>query len=137
MSRTKIRESAFKLIYSLEVHKEDNLEEQINLYLENYEIDNKEEIEYIKDMAHGISDNSAEIEEIIKICLAPKWTIDRLSKINLSILKIAIYEMKYKNIPFKAEINEAVELAKKYGENSSSKFINGALATAVKNLNLA
>ena len=137
MSRTKIRESAFKLIYSLEVHKEANLEEQINLYLENYEIDNKEEIEYIKDMAHGISDNSAEIEEIIKICLAPKWTIERLSKINLSILKIAIYEMKYKNIPFKAEINEAVELAKKYGENSSSKFINGALATAVKNLNLA
>ena len=136
MSRTKIRESAFKLIYSLEVHKEDNLEEQINLYLENYEIDNKEEIEYIKDMAHGISDNSAEIEEIIKICLAPKWTIDRLSKINLSILKIAIYEMKYKNIPFKAEINEAVELAKKYGENSSSKFINGALATAVKELNI-
>ena len=44
--------------------------------------------------------------------------------------------MKYKNIPFKAEINEAIELAKKYGEDSSSKFINGALATAVKQMQL-
>ena len=60
-----------------------------------------------------------------------------MSKINLSILKLAIYEMKYKEIPFKAEINEAVELAKKYGEDTSSKFINGALATAIKQMNLA
>ena len=45
--------------------------------------------------------------------------------------------MKYKNIPFKAEINEAVELAKKYGEDTSSKFINGALATAIRQMNLA
>ena len=137
MSRTEIRELAFKLIYSLEVHKEENLEEQIELYLENYEIANKEAVEYIKDMVLGINENSAEIEEIIKSCLASGWTIERISKINISILKIALYEIKYKNIPFKAEINEAVELAKKYGEDTSSKFINGALATAVKNLNLA
>lgn len=136
MSRTEIRELAFKLIYSLEVQNVDNLEEQIDLYLENYEIDNTEAIEYIKDIVLGINENSAEIEEIIKSCLASGWTIERISKINLSILKIAIYEIKYKNIPFKAEINEAVELAKKYGEDTSSKFINGALATAVKNLNL-
>ena len=137
MSRTEIRELAFKLIYSLEVQNVDNLEEQIDLYLENYEIDNVEAIEYIKDIVLGINENSAEIAEIIKSCLASGWTIERISKINLSILKIAIYEMKYKKIPFKAEINEAVELAKKYGEDTSSKFINGALATAVKNLNLA
>ena len=137
MSRTEIRELAFKLIYSLEVQSEENLEEQIQLYLETYDIENVEAIEYIKDIILGINENAAEIEELIKSCLAPGWTIERLSKINLSILKMALYEIKYKDIPFKAEINEAVELAKKYGEDTSSKFINGALATAVQKLKLA
>ena len=80
--------------------------------------------------------NKTEIEDIIKKCLTEKWTIERISKINLSILKMAIYEIKYKDIPYKAEINEAVELAKKYGEDTSSRFINGALATAVKQMQL-
>ena len=78
----------------------------------------------------------SDIEEIIKSSLDAKWTIERISKVNLSILKIAIYEIKYKEIPFKVEINEAVELAKKYGEDTSSKFINGALAKIVKEMNL-
>ena len=131
-----MREKAFKLIYSIEVQDEYNLEEQIDLYIETNEIEDSETIEYIKDMVLGINKNKKEIEEMIKSCLAPKWTIDRLSKINLSILKLALYEIKYKDIPFKAEINEAVELAKKYGEEKSSKFINGALASAIKNMNL-
>ena len=137
MSRTEIREMAFKLLYSLEVNSTDNLVEQIDLYIEDYEIKDREAVEYIKDVILGINENSQEIQETIKSCLASGWTIERMSKINLSILKLALYEIKYKDIPFKAEINEAVELAKKYGEDSSSKFINGALATAVKNLNLA
>ena len=69
---------------------------------------------------------------IIKSILTEKWTIDRISKINLSILKLAIYEIKYKEIPFKVEINEAVELAKKYGDETSGRFINGALAKAIQ-----
>ena len=73
-----------------------------------------------------------EINSIIKSCLDEKWSIERISKINLSILKLSIYEMKYKKIPIKVEINEAVELAKKYGEETSAKFINGALAKVVK-----
>ena len=137
MSRTEIRELAFKLLYSLEVNSTDNLQEQIDLYIEDYEIKNREAVEYIKDAILGINEYTQDIEKDIKDCLASGWTIERISKINLSILKLALYEIKYKDIPFKAEINEAVELAKKYGEDSSSKFINGALATAVKNLNLA
>ena len=136
MSRTEIREMAFKLLYSLEVNSTDNLVEQIDLYIEDYEIKDREAVEYIKDVVLGINENSQDIQETIKSCLASGWTIERISKINLSILKLALYEIKYKDIPFKAEINEAVELAKKYGEDSSSKFINGALATAVKILNL-
>ena len=131
-----MREKAFKLIYSIEVQEANNLEEQIELYIENNEIEDSETIEYIKDMIFGINKNNKEIEEMIKSCLSPKWTMDRLSKINVSILKVALYEIKYKNIPFKAEINEAVELAKKYGDEKSSKFINGVLASAIKNMKL-
>lgn len=136
MSRTEIREQAFKLVYSLEIQDTDNLEEQIELYLENSEIEDKETIEYIKDIVLGIEKNKEEILEIIKSCIQSNWTVERISKINISILKLAIYEIKYKNIPYKVEINEAVELAKKYGEDTASKFINGALASAIKTMNI-
>ena len=129
-----MRELAFKLVYSLEVQHDENIEEQIDLYIQENEIEKQAVIDYIQDIINGISSNSQEIEEIIKKCLTEKWTIERISKINLSILKLAIYEIKYKDIPYKAEINEAVELAKKYGEDTSSKFINGALASAVKQM---
>ena len=136
MSRTEIRELAFKLIYSLEIQNEVDLDEQVNLYLEDNEIEDANTIEYIKDMVFGINEHKEDIESMIKDGLDAKWTIERISKINLSILKLAIYEIKYKEIPFKAEINEAVELAKKYGEDTSSKFVNGLLGNVVKKLNL-
>ena len=136
MNRTEMRELAFKLIYSLEIQNSDNIEEQIELYLQQNEIESQKVIEYIEDIILGMNKNKTEIEDIIKNCLTEKWTIERISKINLSILKMAIYEIKYKDIPYKAEINEAVELAKKYGEDTSSRFINGALATAVKQMQL-
>ena len=60
------------------------------------------------------------------------WNLERITKVNLALLKLAIYEIKYKDIPFKVAINEAVELAKKYGEETSPVFINGILASIVK-----
>ena len=134
MRRTEIRELAFKLIYSLEIQKIDNLEEQIELYLESNEVTDKKAIEYIKDCIVGIEKNKEDINKTIQDSLTEEWKIERISKINLSLLKLAIYEIKYKDIPFKVEINEVVELAKTYGEDTSSKFINGALAKVVKEL---
>lgn len=134
MKRSEIRELAFKLIYSLEIQKNDNLEEQISLYLENNKIENSNAIEYIKDCIYGINKNKEEIEKTIEGSLTSDWKIDRISKINLSLLKLAIYEIKYKNIPYKVEINEVVELAKTYGEDMSGKFINGALAKVIKEM---
>ena len=136
MNRTEMRELAFKLIYSLEIQNADNIEEQIELYFQQNKLEDQKVLDYVEDIILGIDKNNTEIEEIIKKCLTEKWTIERISKINLSILKLAVYEIKYKDIPYKAEVNEAVELAKKYGEETSSKFINGALATAVKQLQL-
>ena len=134
MKRSEIRELAFKLIYSLEIQKDYDIEEQIDLFIENNEITKKEAIEYIKDCINGIHLNQEEIVKIIENSLISDWKIERISKVNLSLLKLAIYEIKYKNIPYKVEINEVVELAKSYGEDSSSRFINGALAKVVKDL---
>ena len=134
MKRTEIRELAFKLIYSLEIQKESDLDEQIELYIENNEIKKKEAIDYISDCVHGIYKNNDDITKIIEESLTTEWKIERISKINLSLLKLAIYEIKYTEIPYKVVINEVVELAKTYGEDMSSKFINGALAKVVKDL---
>lgn len=131
MSRTAIREQAFKLIYSLEIQKQGKLDEQINLYIESNGITDKDAQEYIKDAILGIEENKEEIIKKIETNLKAGWKLDRISKIDLSILKLAIYEIKYKEIPFKVVINEAVELAKKYGEDSSKNFINGILASIV------
>ena len=132
MNRSEIREEAFKLIYSLEIQKKEPLEEQIELYIEANEITNKNAVEYIKDTALGIEQNREEIVQKIEKNLKSEWKIDRISKVDLAILKLAIYEIKYKDIPFKVVINEAVELAKKYGEDSSKNFVNGILASIVK-----
>ena len=134
MKRSEIRELAFKLIYSLEIQKNENLDEQIELYIESNGIENKEAIEYIKDCIHGINEHAEEINKTVESSLTSDWKIDRISKVNLSLLKLAIYEIKYKNIPYKVEINEVVELAKMYGEETSGKFINGALAKIVKEM---
>ena len=132
MNRSEIREQAFKLMYSLEIQRDENLEEQVELYLESNNITNENAIDYIKDVIFGIEKNEKEILDEIEKYLKSDWKIDRISKIDLSILKLAIYEIKYKELPFKVAINEAVELAKKYGEDSSKKFVNGVLANVIK-----
>ena len=131
MNRTAIREQAFKLIYSLEIQKQDNLQEAIELFIENNEIVDQSAQEYIKDAILGIEKNKEKIIEQIEKNLKKDWKIERISKIDLSILKLAIYEIQYKEIPFKVVINEAVELAKKYGEDSSKNFVNVILARNV------
>ena len=134
MKRSAIRELTFRLIYSLEIQKTEDLEEQIELYLECNEVEDNEAKEYIKDAIIGIKENIDEIQGLIEKNLKADWKIDRISKIDLSLLKLAIYEIKYKKIPYKVAINEAVELAKKYGEDKSKNFVNGVLASIVKDM---
>ena len=91
MKRSEMRELTFKLIYSLEIQKNENLDEQIELYIENNEIKDNEAIEYLKDCIYGINKNLEEINKTIENSLTSDWKIDRISKINLSLLKLAIY----------------------------------------------
>lgn len=132
MNRTEAREQAFKLLYSMEIQKE-NDEEQIDLYFESNEINDEKTKEYIKDVWTGVESNKEQITDKISSNLKTNWKLERISKIDIALLKLAIYEMLYKKIPFKVAINEAVELAKKYGEDNSASFVNGVLASIVKN----
>lgn len=136
MNRSAIRELTFRLIYSMEIQKETNIEEQVDLYIESNNIDDENAKEFIKDVIFGINSNVEEITELIEKHLKSDWKIDRISKIDLSLLKLAIYEIKYKEIPYKVAINEAIELAKKYGEDNSKNFVNGILASVVKELDI-
>ena len=136
MQRSAMRELAFQFIYGLEMQKETENLEQVDIFVESNEITSEKVIVYLKDMQKGLIENSSEINDLIESNLKENWSLARVSKINLSLLKIAIYEMLYKQIPYKVAINEVVELAKRYSDESAPVFINGILASIVKEKNL-
>ena len=126
MKRTKLRELTFKLIYSETIQKQLEEEEVANFFEEN-EIQTSEEKAYVQEIWNGIHEKETDILEAIKRNLKEAWSIERIAKIDLAILKLAIYEMVYSKTPYKVVINEAVELAKKYSDDSVRKIINAVL----------
>ncbi len=136
MNRTETRELTFKLLYSNEIQK-DIGQEQVDIFIEQFEVKNENEKKYIKETFDGINKNLDEIVGLIEKNLKEKWSIDRISKIDIAILKLAIYELLNSDVPYKVVINEAVELAKKYGDDSSKSFVNGILASIVKDKNIS
>ena len=134
MKRSAIRELTFRLIYSLEIQKVENVQEQINLYFESNNITDEEAKKYIANAVNGIEGHQEEILKDIETNLKEEWKLSRISKMDLTILKLAIYEIKFTDVPYKVSINEAVELAKKYGEDKSKNFVNGILASVVKEM---
>ncbi len=140
MSRTLAREDAFKLIF--EMRTSNKSPESIIAYLcETAQVNNemwaqesvsRENMDYIQAVVNGIEDNTTEINEKISSKLR-KWTIERLSKVNLALLQLGTYELLYMDeVPDKVAINEAVELAKKYGGEESAAFVNGVLGAIEK-----
>ncbi|MCK5812555.1 MAG: transcription antitermination factor NusB [Clostridiales bacterium] len=127
MSRKKSRESAFKLVYQCEINK-DNVLDQLKQYYTEKATDKKSK-EYISHVVLGVHTNKKEIDLELTKYLAEKWTINRLSKVDLAILRLAYYEIKnVDDVPKGVAINEAIELAKMYSDDKASKFINGILA---------
>lgn len=135
MNKSVIREVTFKLLYSMEIQNEFDQDELNNFFEETEVKDDKIKEEILSDV-NNIKEKHEDLINQISNNLKSDWKIERISKINISLLKLAIYEILYKNIPYKVVINEVVELAKKYGEDTSSSFINGILATVVKENNL-
>ncbi len=134
MKRKRSREIAMELLFSMEISK-NSYEETIECFVEDYEMDLKTiDLEYIKEVMKSVVDHKEEIDEIIKNSLI-NWTIDRVSKVNLTIVRLAIAEMLYiDDVPEVVAINEAIELTKKYSDDKSVSFVNGALDKAFKNI---
>ena len=132
MNRSKTREESFKLLYSLQILKEFNIDEQIEIFLQEEEITDEDSVTYIKDIINGVSNNEKDLEKKIEENIKKDWSLSRISKVDLTLLKLGIYEMLYTKLPYKVVINEVVELAKNYGDDSSKAFVNGVLASIVK-----
>jgi len=132
MSRKQSREFAMQLLYQMELRGGDDRDEQLALaYEESERAYTKKDREYIDDVVKGVFDNIDELDRIVEKN-AKGWKLARLAKIDLSILRLCIYEMRRRDdIPFNISINEAVELAKKYGTEDSGAFINGILSNAI------
>lgn len=127
MSRRELREQIFKMLFRIEFHESEELTEQMELFLEEEER-SKEDDAYIQEKYAKIAEKIEEIDAAINE-KAKGWKTGRMAKVDLSILRLAVYEICYdEQIPTGVAINEAVELAKKYGTDNSPSFINGVLA---------
>lgn len=139
MTRTEIRKLTFELLYSLEIQKmeQEEYNEQIKLFLVEQNVSQEKAKTYMTETVNGIAKNKEKILELISQNLKEKWDISRVSKINLTLLKLATYEIMYTELPYKVVVNEAVEIAKKYGDDTSPAFINGVLANIIKQTGIA
>lgn len=130
MGRRASRGIAMKLLYQLEIQKEDR-EKQIKMVLEE-NVPSQKDKNYINEVISGVFNNISHIDKLIEKH-SKGWKINRISKVNLSILRLSIFEILYRDdIPYSVSINEAVELAKKYSGDDSGSFINGILSKISK-----
>ena len=135
MARKPAREAAMSLLYQKIFNQ--SIEENYLRALEDMSSDlvlDELDLPYINDILHGFDNHKDEIDNIIR-ANSEGWKFDRISKVDLSILRLALYEIKYRDdIPDSVAVNEAVELGKKYGGEKSGAFINGILGTYLRSL---
>lgn len=128
MSRRELREQIFKLLFRVEFNSLEDMPEQERLFFEDEEAARDEDAGYISDKYHKIQQKLPEIDRQLNE-RTEGWDTTRMSKVDLTILRLAVYEINYDDsVPTGVAINEAVELAKKFGQDASSGFVNGILA---------
>lgn len=132
LSRKEIRENLYQLLFRTEFHNEEELQEQMEMNLEGLEGVRGKDKEEIADKFQNIIARLQEIDQTIEK-YADGWSFSRLAKSDVTALRLAIYEIKFdENVPDGVAINEAVELAKSYGSDKSAGFVNGVLASVVR-----
>ena len=128
MTRSKLREQTFKMLFRMEFHDAEEMDEQLGLFEEESENISEKESAYLAKKCQGVFDHVEEIDSAINE-VAKGWKTSRMSKVDLTVLRLAVYEIRLEeNIPFKVSVNEAVELVKQYGTQDSASFVNGILA---------
>ena len=132
-TRSEAREAIFTQVFQFATQR-DNMEQAREILLSEIP-ECEQNLGYITEVTEGILEHEAEIIDIINNNLTKGWTFKRLSKVSRTILKVAIYEMKYcDDVPPRVAINEAVELAKKYCDENEPSFINGVLGSVMRSL---
>lgn len=131
MTRREIREHLFCMLFRKEFHEPSELDEQIEFYFESLERATTEDQKYLVDRFNQITDKLGEIDAILAEATSG-WKLSRMGKVDLNIMRLATFEIKFdEEVPMKVAINEAVELAKKFGGDSSASFVNGVLAKVI------
>lgn len=131
MTRRELRENIFKLLFFIEFHADEELPEQLKLYFDELGEVKEKDAAYIQEKYAKIKEKLPEIDKMLEE-VSEGWKIGRMGKVDLSILRLAVYEIKFdEDIPTGVAINEAVELGKIFGGDESSGFINGILAKIV------
>ncbi|BCJ95713.1 N utilization substance protein B [Anaerocolumna cellulosilytica] len=131
MSRREIREHLFRMLFRKDFHDEVEMNEQIDLYFESLEEPKEKDLLYLKERFQNILTNISEIDKILEEA-SSGWKLNRMGKVDLTIMRLAIFEIKFdETVPDKVAINEAVEIAKIFGGDSSGAFVNGVLAKVV------
>lgn len=132
MRRSTIRKHIFMLLFRVEFHDAEDIQQQDKMYLDDIEKITDEERQYIQDKTDKIVAKIPEIDERLE-SISKGWKLNRIGKVELTVLRLAIYEMLMdEEIPTNVAINEAVELAKTFGGDTSSSFVNGVLGKLVK-----
>ena len=127
MGRSELREHIFKMIFGLEFSENEQINEQLELYLDQLVDVQEKDYDYMLEKAKGIAGKVAEIDQIINENTTG-WKTSRMNKVDLSILRLAVYEMKWdEDVPVKVAIDEAVELAKRVSGEEGPACINGVL----------
>lgn len=133
--RRKAREFALQFLFSEEFKNADSLK-QLEVFKKNFEIED-DVFAYTREIIDGVRENQTRIDKMIEDHLK-NWKLNRISHVERNILRLSVYEIVFKKedpIPYKASINEAVEIAKKFGNTESSRFINGILDQIAKTAN--
>ena len=128
MTRRETREHIFLMLFRKDFHEVTEMNEQAELYVSELEKPTMEEYAYLTSRFHSILDKLGEIDTILSET-SSGWKLNRMGKVDLTVLRLAVFELKFDDdIPDKVAINEAVELAKKFGGDDSPAFVNGVLA---------
>lgn len=132
MSRRELREQLFKLLFRVEFMEPEEMTEQKRLFFTDEEAAQGEDADYISDKFEKIKEKLEEIDKQINE-KAEKWSTTRMGKVDVTLIRLAVYEILYdESVPAGVAINEAVELAKKFGQDASPSFVNGILAKFVE-----
>lgn len=132
MGRRELRENIFKLLFMTEFNDTEDLGQQNSLYFEDIQDLKEKDRIYMQEKLERIREKLPEIDEKLNM-VSKGWKTSRMGKVDLSILRLAVYEIFFdEDVPTGVAINEAVELAKKFGGDDTPSFVNGLLGRMVK-----